>query len=185
MKKLTLSISAMLMIATSQAQTNTSTASQSWSLFKPLLAATNWTVAPYATYAPKAPTKIGGGVLAIYNVNNYVGAGVGVDWLGKFNLFSGNVEIKVPIHPLSFMNSQWAKDFVAAPIVLAGLATPLGGAKQDNGGLTTIIGTGLSFSITKAWGGQINAGAVYADWGNAGPYSVKHYYAFIAYKRGF
>jgi len=33
-----------------------------------ILQATNWAVAPYATYAPSARDKIGGGIMAVYDV---------------------------------------------------------------------------------------------------------------------
>ena len=59
----------------------------------------NWAVEPYLTYAPslKSGYKYGGGVLAIYNLNNYMGGAVGIDYLGQFSLLSANLTLKYPI----------------------------------------------------------------------------------------
>ena len=64
---------------------------------KDIESATNIAVAPYATYGLQNH-KVGGGILALYNFNNYVGAGMGLDYFGdKFSIVSANVELKLPI----------------------------------------------------------------------------------------
>ena len=47
-------------------------------------APTNIAVVPYATYAPSAPHKWGGGILTLWNITPYLGAGMGMDYLGCF-----------------------------------------------------------------------------------------------------
>jgi len=55
-----------------------------------LATATNYAMEPYLTYAPNAPSgnRVGGGALMIYNVRAFTGAGLGVDYLGRFSLVS-------------------------------------------------------------------------------------------------
>lgn len=145
--------------------------------FSPLLNATNWTVAPYATYAPNAPTKFGGGVLVIYNVSDYVGAGLGVDWLGNLSMTSGNLSLRYPIH---------VGGVTATPFVLAALATPVGGAGTDNGGVATIQVAGFAIATPfKVAGGNVGFGYAYANWTGAGDYSGGHHEAFLTWKKSF
>jgi len=144
---------------------------------------TNYAFAPYLTYAPKAPTKYGGGILALYNVNNYVGAGVGVDWLGHFNLASGNVTLKVPTHPIAFLHWGWNPSFT--PNVLAGVGVPFGGAKQSNGGVSGIAGVGGNLDLFDWKGFNLGAGAELINWSSADAYSGKHYEVFLDIHKGF
>jgi hypothetical protein len=144
--------------------------------------ATNYAIAPYATYAPKAPTKFGGGALLIYNVNQYVGAGAGVDWLGGFSLFSGNLQLKLPMHPLV---NYGFPGFEFTPFVLGGLGTPASGAGTANGGLSTVKDIGAQIKFGHFAGGQFSAGATYGTWTGAGPYDVVRYHAFVAWQKGF
>jgi hypothetical protein len=146
--------------------------------------ATNYAIAPYATYAPKAPTKWGGGVLAIYNVSQYFGGGAGIDWLGGFNLVSGDIQLKLPTHPLSALGGNWAT-FEATPFVIGGIGTPFSGAGTANGGISTIEDVGLQFKFGHLWGGQFGVEGTYGKWQGAGPYDVARYHAAVSWQKGF
>ena len=168
-----------------QTSTNGNAFSQAASaLWNNLKSATNYAVAPYATYAPKAPTKFGGGALVIYNVNQYVGAGAGIDWLGQFNLFSGNLELKLPTHPFKTLGGNLAT-LEVTPFVLGGIGTPTAGAGNANGGLSTIRDIGLQLKFGHLWGGQFSAGGTYGSWSGAGLYDVVRYHGFVAWQKGF
>ena len=145
--------------------------------------ATNYGVIPYATYAPKAPTKMGAGVLVLYNVNNYVGAGIGLDWLGGFSMVSGNVQLKLPIKlstiGFGFM-SGLTNDFIV-PFGLAGIGTPFSGSS----GPSTIEDVGAYLQFGHLWGGQFVVGATYGKWIGNGPYNTTRYHGFAGWKIGF
>ena len=143
--------------------------------------ATNFAIAPYATYAPKAPTKIGGGALFVYNANNYVGAGIGVDWLGGFSMVSGNIELKLPLHPLA---SFGFTNLLVTPFVLGGIGTPI----QSGGGgsgLSTIEDVGADVKFGHLWGGEFIVGASYGKWLGNSPYDVTRYHFFLGWQKGF
>lgn len=149
---------------------------------------TNYSFVPYATYAPEAPdgNKVGGGILAVYNVNNHLGAGVGVDYLGQFSLVSGNLSIKADIHPLKqieFLNgSSWATNFTITPFAMAGVGKPLGGTST---GMAALADVGGQTKLGDVWGGTIGLGVCYGQWVNAGDYSVKRYHFFLSWQKGF
>ena len=143
--------------------------------------ATNYAIAPYATYAPAAPVKVGGGAIFIYNVNNYVGAGIGIDWLGGFSMVSGNVELKLPVKPLA---SFGFTNLTMTPFVLGGIGTPI----QSGGGgsgLSTIEDVGADIEFGHLAGGQFIVGASYGKWLGNSPYDVTRYHLFFGWKRGF
>lgn len=184
MKNIITSLVAIAFAATVHAQDNTPPQSATpepqvskldLSLFQPLLTASNWTVCPYITYAPSAPTKFGGGTLIIYNINKVVGGGVGLDWLGHFSLVSGNLTLR---YPIDFTLVGHA--FTVVPFGIGGLATPYGGAGNNNGGVATIEGAGFVLdphvTISKA---QLAAGAACINWTGAGDYSGQHLEAFV------
>jgi hypothetical protein len=146
----------------------------------------NYAVAPYLTYAPSAPKKVGGGVLAIYNLSKYVGAGVGVDYLGQFSLVSGNVQLQVPTHPLSFISTNsFLANLTLIPFVLGGIATPMSGAGTANGGLASVEAVGGDVDFLQFWGGNFGVGAALANWTGAGEYSGKHDEFFVKWSKGF
>ena len=147
-----------------------------WGDFK---GATNYAIAPYATYAPKAPTKIGGGILGIYNVNNYVGAGLGLDWLGGFSMVSGNIQLKLPINAGQFI-SGWT-NLTVTPFVLGGIGAPFSGGS----GASLIEDAGAYAQFGHLWGGQFVIGASYGKWLGSGPYDVTRYHGFLGWKKGF
>lgn len=179
MKKL-LALLAVCFALTGYSQTTTS--QSILDTFKPVLSATNIEVVPYLTYAPSAPTKYGGGVLAIYNLNNYVGAGAGVDWLGHFSLFSGNVTLKYDIVPFKNSSSAYLQGITITPFAIGGLATAIGGAGDNNGGISTIEGGGLSLSGVIPKAPKLKVGGAVVNWTGAGDYSGKHYEGFLSFK---
>jgi hypothetical protein len=150
-----------------------------------VLKATNYSFEPYATYAPKlsgASAKAGGGLLAIYNLNNYAGLGLGVDYLGQFSLVSANATLQYPTHPLTFTGWSWATNLAVTPFALAGVGTPLSGA---NGSAASIEDAGGYIQFGHLWGGEFNTGVAYGQWNNAGDYSGKRYHIFLGWSKGF
>ncbi len=153
-------------------------------------APTNIAVVPYATYAPDAPTKFGGGVMALYNLSQYVGAGVGLDYLGNFTLVAADVEFQLPTHPLSPLGLT---NFLFTPFTLGGVGTPIGGAGGDNGGLSTAVVVGGAFDPWTLFnakspdilGGKIAVGGAYGQRFNAGDYSGKFFNFFIGWRKDF
>lgn len=146
--------------------------------------ATNYAFEPYATYAPDVPKgkRIGGGALVVYNINDYVGAGIGVDYLGRFSLLSANVTLKVPVQPFKSFGPSWLRDVSTTPFVLGGVGTPLGGSDSS---VTAIADVGAFIGFGHLWGGQFNVGACYGKWANADPYSGVRYHAFAGWSKGF
>lgn len=151
-----------------------------------LLSATNYAIEPYFTYAPKLPVKAGAGVLAVYNLNSYIGAGLGVDYLGQLSLISGNVSLKCPIDvgqkahnylPDSLTN------IVVTPFVLGGIGTGLSGTGGST--ISTITDAGGYIQFGKFAGGKFNVGACWGEWANAGDYSGKRYHLFFGWSHGF
>ena len=168
-----------------QASTNGNALTQAAeAIWDNLKSATNYAIAPYATYAPKAPTQFGGGVLAIYNVSQYFGAGVGADWLGGFNLVSGNIQLKLPTHPLSSLGGNWA-NIEVTPFAIGGIGTPFSGAGAANGGISTIEDAGLQIKFGHLWGGQFGVEGTYGRWTGSGAYDVARYHAAISWQKGF
>lgn len=106
-------------------------------LLKPLATATNWSPTVYATHFDNN-NALGGGLLVIYNFNDYVGAGLGADWAGNWRVFGGDLQIKK-----SFI--IW--NHIVTPFAIAGVQSPVGGAGQDNGGLATVVGGGADIQI--------------------------------------
>ena len=153
-------------------------------ILKDLQSATNYAVAPYLSYGLNNH-KFGGGVLALYNFNNFIGAGIGADYLGQFSLVSGNVELKLPLRPLAFTGWSFATNIVTTPFIYTGLGTPMSGAGGNNGGISTHIGGGLNMDVAKLWGGEISLGGALITRSGAGDYNGKYVNAFLAWRRGF
>lgn len=160
------------------AQTNQTTLDK---IFASVGGMTNYAFEPYVTYAPSAPTKWGVGALAIYNVNQNVGLGLGLDWLGNFSLVSANVELSAPFHPAPSL----LPNLIVSPFVLGGIATAYSGAGNFNGGVSTIEDAGVYLKFGHAFGGRFNVGACYGQWTGAGPYDVKRYHLFAGWSHGF
>lgn len=156
--------------------------------------ATNWAVAPYLTYAPKAADKVGGGVLAVYNVPQLtdtnlgsVGAAIGADWLGSWSLISGNVTITAETHPLksvswlSFLPDS-LRNVQAEPFAIAGVGTPLSGGTSS---AATLWDLGYDVKFGHWLGGQFGTGVSWGEWMNAGQESGHRYHIFLEYRYGF
>jgi hypothetical protein len=146
--------------------------------------ATNYAVAPYVTYGLDNH-KVGGGVLALYNFNSFIGAGIGADYLGQFSAISGNLQLKLPLRPLAFTGWGWATNLVTTPFAWTGIGTPMSGAGGNNGGISTHIGGGLNVDVAKLGGGEISVGGAIIDRTGAGSYSGKYVNGFLAWRKGF
>ena len=137
-----------------------------------LSAAKRWTAVPYGTYAPSAPSHIGGGLFVAYNVSEYIGAGIGLDYLGRLTMPSGQVTLKLPLTPLKFIGLDW----IVTPFAFAGISTPIT-AKSDGIGSITGAGASMKFASFTVFGKQADiglAGAV-TKWTGCGDYSGTHY----------
>ena len=149
-----------------------------------LTTATNYAVEPYLTYAQKAPggNRVGGGVLAVYNVSKYIGTGLGVDYLGQFSLVSAQVQLKVPTTPFSWTGISWLTNLIVAPFAIAGVGTSLSGGGN---GAIAITDAGAYVQFGHLWGGRFNAGGAYGRWDNAGLYSGPREHIFAGWSKGF
>jgi hypothetical protein len=154
------------------------------SVFASLKGATNWAIAPYASIGVNNH-KVGGGILALYDFNNFIGGGIGVDELGgNFSVVSGNLELKLPLRPLAFTGWAWATNFVATPFVYSGVGKPIGGTGTS--GIVTHEGEGVNFDVIQLWGGEVSLGAAYIQRQGAGPvYSGNYFNPFFAWRKGF
>jgi hypothetical protein len=182
MKKtmLTIGLAAFLLAGITQAQTNVTA-------LDPILqqmmggAITNVTVDPYATYAPSAPTKWGGGILIVYNINPnglvQVGPALGADWLGDLSLVSGNMTLSAPFHPFP----SKLPSFVIIPIGLVGIHTAYSGNGKFNGDAGTVVDAGAMFHFGHFLGAPMNAGACYGKWSGVGPYDKPRFHIFTGF----
>jgi hypothetical protein len=155
----------------------------------PLLTATNYSFELYGTYAPTLPKHVGAGLLAVYNVNQYVGVGVGGDELGRFNMISADATLQLPIYPLTFLGNDFGSNFAIVPVQLFGAAVPLSGTSGNGlpgstGGIV-ISDTGGYFKFGHVYGGQLDAGAAWGQWNNAGSYSGWRYHFFAGWVKNF
>lgn len=144
--------------------------------------ATNWTVAPYLSLKLDGATKneVGGGLLVGYNFSKNVGAFAAADYLGQWSLFSGQMQIKVPIHPLAAF-----PELVVEPFVFAGIGTSASGAGSDNGGASVVSGFGGRVGLGHVWGGNIGAGLAAENVTGAGIYSGWRGNLFVGWNKGF
>jgi hypothetical protein len=198
MKKLLVIIASCLAIAANAQTTNVSNQlptisgalSDLWSAVSTsgLSTATNYAVEPYITYAPQAPkgSQVGGGVFVAYNINQFVGAGIGVDFLGQFSLVSANIQLKAPIQVGQYIPSSWtflgaATNAVITPIVIGGLAKGLGGTSA---GAIAVTDAGAYVSFGHLMGGKFTVGGAYGRWDNAGVYSGPRYHFFAGWSVG-
>lgn len=152
-------------------------------VFSSLKGATNWAVAPYASYGLKNH-KFGGGILALYDFNNFVGSGIGIDELGSLSIVSANVQLKLPLKPLAFTGWSWATNLITTPFVYSGVGVPMGGTSGS--GAVTHEGEGVNFDVAKLWGGTFSLGAAYIQRQGAGPvYSGTYINPFLMWRKGF
>ena len=189
MKKLIVTIVSVVALCASVKAQNTNTgAAAIWTGLQQsgLLSATNYAFEPYGTYAPSAPQgrKWGGGLLAIYNVNDYAGLGIGGDFLGQFTLVSGNATLQLPIAPFSGLTNAPSviQSLKIVPFGLIGVGSPLSGSADK---MTAITDMGAAVKFGHLWGGQFNAGYSYGRWDNAGQYSGVRHHLFLGWSYGF
>lgn len=204
-KTLALIVATVLLATGTQAQINasnvvsqiTTNAAQQTGLDKAInalgLSITNYTLDPYLTYAPSVPkgsSKIGGGILALYNFNQNVGAGIGLDWLGQFSLVSGDLQLGAPFHLSTivpvFKNVAWLQSVEVVPFALGGVGTPYSGNGHFNGSAMVISDLGGAVKFGHALGGQFDTGLAWGKWTGSGTYAnVTRYHAFIGFTKGF
>ena len=158
-----------------------------------ILQATNWAVAPYATYAPSAKDQIGGGIMAVYDVPaltstnlGAVGFCLGMDWLGSWSMVSGSATVQANTHPLA--NIFWlswlpsaARNVNGVPFALAGVGQPMSGSS----GAATLWDLGYQVKFGHWMGGQFGTGFSWGEWMNAGSESGHRYHFFLGYQYGF
>lgn len=151
-----------------------------------VLNATNWAFVPYATYAPetKKGALWGAGALVAYNINPYVGAGVGIDYLGRFSLLSANLSFKyaIPVGPYISSESKFLKDVKLVPFALVGIGRPMGGTDD---GVSTLQDVGAYFQFGEFADGKFALGGCWGQWQNAGDYSGTRYHFFLGWSKGF
>lgn len=158
-----------------QAQTNATTNDTPKSILEDwsqgLGSVSNWTVVAYGTYAPKRPQEVGGGGLVAYNVNPYLAAGVGLDYLGSLRMTSGNVQLKVPIT---------VAGITVTPFGVAGIGVPIGGAGSDNGSAAVIAGGGADVRLFRFATGDVAIGYAAVHWSGAGAWDGLNHEFFLA-----
>ena len=146
---------------------------------------TNVAIEPYATYAPHAQTKWGGGMFLVYNVNPQdlvnVGLGLGLDWLGSWSMVNANVSLQLPFHPAPAQFPSWQ----VTPIILAGVGTPYTGGGNFNGDPCVVSDAGFATKFGHVGGGQFNAGVVWGKWNGSGPNDVARYHVMLGWSHGF
>jgi hypothetical protein len=133
------------------------------------LSSTNLTIGTHALFDLTTKTA-GGGIFAVYDLNNYVGGLVTLDYLNH-NVYSvrGNVQLQLPI-PLKNLG------ITLAPYSFAGVGTALGGKGGANGDPIGIVAIGAAVSW-KSWA----AGASYQRW-TGGGFNDNIASLFLAYR---
>jgi hypothetical protein len=158
-----------------------------------LKTASNYSVSPYATYAENAPKgrQFGGGALFVFDVSQNVGIGMGVDYLGSFNMVNGNVTIKQSLRPLTYlgMTSAFASNFTVTPFGIAGACSPISSAGSANGSIGAIYGAGFNLDLCQFDVGgttlKLSTGYARTEWSNLGAYSGWRDSLFLGLRAGF
>jgi hypothetical protein len=127
-----------------------------------VLSASNYTAAIYGTYF-NDNHQYGGGFMFMYNINDYISAGLGSDYAGQWRMFSGTVNV----HCTKPINDKLS--FTGYGIVAAG--TSVGGAGSDNGSLATGEGGGIYGSYKFSDTFSLHLGGGYIQRQNCGTYS--------------
>jgi len=144
--------------------------------------ATNISVAAYGTYVSKgAPVHWGAGVLALYNFNDYVGTGLGLDWFGNFSFLSANATLQVPIQLSKYTSITWLTNITIIPGALGGVLTATSGS-ANTGNVGTIAGMFFDVDFGHFLGGRFGAGAAYNTYNGA--WTGKQYHGFVKWSRG-
>jgi hypothetical protein len=110
--------------------------------------ATNLGFATFGIYMPSTSSHkaaAGFGVLGMFNFNNYIGAGIGLDMLdNQVTMPNCQVQLQAPLV------IGGVGGVTVTPLVFTGAATPVGGMGQQNGSAVGLFGGGLD---VKVWGG--------------------------------
>lgn len=151
---------------------------------------TNYAAGFYGTYAPKAPTKVGGGGFIAYNFNHYVGAQVAADWLGQWSLISGSITLQAPFHlttilPSGISSDSWIANVILTPYARAGVATAYSGGGKFNGAASVDTAVGGYIKFGHLLGGNFDVGGDFSKWQGSGAYDVPRYHVFLAWSKGF
>lgn len=114
-----------------------------WTAIQYLGTGSNWMVAPYGI-ANMSEKKFGGGVAALYKINEFAGPMLRLDYYdGEVFMPSGSFQLQAPLQILN--------KFTLIPFGFAGVATPLSGKADKNGSLQGIIGAGLAVRVGAKW----------------------------------
>lgn len=118
---------------------------------------TNWTVIGYASHARGLldeqgnKSEWGGGIAALYPLNDYVRTGVRLQYFaGDFYMPSVNLQLQSSYKPFGL-------PLVFTPVAFTGLATPINGS-QDNGTIGSLFGIGASLKYPLTQHREIGAG---------------------------
>jgi hypothetical protein len=111
----------------------------------------NVAIAPYGIY-DTGTKKLGGGVLALYNVNRYVAGGIGGQYLnGEMWMPSAQFQFSAPL--------TIGGKLTLSPLAFTGIGTPLGSGATYSG-VTGIFGAGMSVKVSS----RLNAFVAVAKW---------------------
>lgn len=145
-----------------KAQTNTPPQTGLDVFLEHALQSSNITGVVYGTYFNNNHAY-GGGLMALYNIGDYVSAGLGSDYAGEWRLFSGTVTAHYSFNVTSKLS------LTTYGLVAAG--TSVGGAGTDNGTLATGEGGGVHFNyhFNDAWSAGLGFGYVQRQ--NCGDFS--------------
>jgi hypothetical protein len=134
-----------------------------------LTVATNWGVAGGAIYAPHTQPNgkgsVGGFGVLLYNINDYVATGVGIDWLegNGLTMPNGQVQFQAPLR------IGGTNGIVLRPFAFTGIATPISGQDVEHGQVVGLFGAGLG---VKLYGGLNAFYAIEQRTGQPGPWNL-------------
>ena len=163
MRKLISIIGVAALLATgASAQTNIDHTTDAQTFIDRALQSSNITAVAYGTYFNNNHA-FGGGVMALYNIGDYVSAGLGSDYAGEWRMFSGTIT--------AHYHFDLTPKISLTLYGLAAAGTSVGGAGDANGSLATGEGGGCHFTyaFTDAWGAGLGFGYVQRQ--NCGDYS--------------
>jgi len=112
------------------------------------------------------------------NIPEVTADGLSTDLVQAFNCVGRN---DISYYGYTIPMCAWTNTAVV-PFVLAGVGTPLSGTSS---GFSAITDAGAYVSFGHFAGGQLNAGACYGRWDNAGDYSGPRYHFFLGWSKGF
>jgi hypothetical protein len=124
------------------------------------------------------PVKWGGGGLIAYNFNQFVGTGLGFDYMGQAMEVNGQVTLQAPIA----LSAIGLTNVFATPWAFAGLGTPFSGTAGSS--VAAIAGGGAVVRFGHVLGGTLYAGAGYVNWTGAGKYSGDRLVFPFGYQHG-